>query len=490
MASTSSVQDILVDKWYSLSPGVREWIVKIVVTVVIALLWHVWLGGGTAREEYREADLSNGNPKDNGRRRGVDRTTLEPLPEDLVLEERVSTTIDDPVTNTTTINDEDKDNDDGDNNLIDSENAARIEKEHNDKDNNATEQTNATEDVAPRSARRQNPSPANTETSNTGRTLRTRAGPTTTDRPLIFANQSRDHPGLEAFWQWCDVECSLFRIYSRGRKDGTAVHPPYIPRSRSGQVKVSLQCTNRTGINIQVYWMDYKGKHVPKGKIRPGTTWTQVTWIEHPWIFSNAETDEILLYYIPDRIIPTCAEKPTVDVHDPDVGVHRFELVRAFEESPYWIEIRDPVLPFPAKDHIKSPEQAAEWALLHMHRMKYVHWDILVKYLTNILHEPANAKYRQIRIANPTFFQSVWQTPARGLLLAMGFVEQGAFLELGTAKRLTREQVKQLSSLMFSVSIWRKRSEAADAALEQPAGADGFGRAGYGRVDGMNYSSS
>jgi len=470
-----SQSSVLLEAWESLSLQVREWVIKIAVTLVIAALWH-WY---SFRHRQPSAEISTRFTETahagTGNQRGVSRLLLDPLPQDLVLEETIE------------FEKEEEEKEQGEekhnqqqSTVQPADFAPKDEVEEPSKENDSNENVRATNE--------QESNPARVLTLGEREEANTHVlrPPTTRDasapRP-VFRNQCRDHPGLDAFWYWCDVECSLFRIYSLGRKDGTAVHPPYIPRSRAGQVKVSLRCTNRTPRTINVYWINYKGKDEMKGSIRPGGFWTQHTWIEHPWVFRDSITDDILLYYIPDRIIPTCEQQPTVDVNDPDVGVHRFDFVPAPPESPHWIRIDDPALPFPAKDHFRSPDHATDWVLLHMHRTNYSHWDVLVKYLTNILHEPGNPKYRQIRIENPTFHSAVWQTPARGLLFAMGFVEQGIHIELGTTKRLTKEQVKQLSSLMFSISIWRKRHE---LPYEQPAGADGFGRAGFGRAGTMS----
>ena len=443
---------------------------KIAVTLVIAAVWH-WYSF-RHRQPDANAALTRFTKKTNigtGNHKGVSRLVLDALPQDLVLEEKIEgkeAQGEEHIEQKATVYPADP--------------AAEDEAEetsNEDDANDAVDVTNDNDDVVDQQESK--PTRALTLGEREAANTRVLHNPSPRDASAprtVFRNQSRDHPGLDAFWYWCDIECSLFRIYSLGRKDGTAVHPPYLPRSRAGQVKVSLRCTNRTRRTIHVYWIDYKGKDVRKGKIVPGGSWTQQTWIEHPWVFRDSITDETLLYYIPDRIIPTCEQQPTVDENDPEVGVHRFDFIAAPPESPYWIHIDDPVLPYPAKDHFRSPDDAADWALLHMHRMNYSHWDVLVKYLTNILHEPGNPKYRQIRIENRTFHSAVWQTPAKGLLFAIGFVEQGIHIELGTSKRMTKEQTKQLSSLMFCISIWRKRHELLS---EQPAGADGFGRAGF-----------
>eukprot|EP00977_Amphora_coffeiformis_P012330 scaffold3043_cov180-Amphora_coffeaeformis.AAC.22 len=458
-------QTIILEAWESLPSKCREWITKIAVTLVIVAVWHFRLRQ-PATTAVETTNTGTGNHK------GVSRLLLDPLPQDLVLDENIEgeEAEEEVKESQPTVYPADTALEDEADEPSNHEDTVDVPNNNNDTMDQQKSKPTRALTLGEREA-------ANTHV------LHTPAQRDASSPRPVFRNQSRDHPGLDAFWYWCDVECSLFRIYSLGRKDGTAVHPPYIPRSRAGQVQVSLRCTNRTRRTIHVYWINYKGADVVKGKIFPGASWTQQTWIEHPWVFRDSITDDTLLYYIPDRIIPTCQQQPTIDANDPEMGVHRFDFISAPPESPYWIQIDDPVLPFPAKDHFRSPDHAADWALLHMHRMNYAHWDVLAKYLTNILHEPGNPKYRQIRIENRTFNSTVWQTPARGLLFAIGFVEQGIHIELGTTRRLTKEQVKQLSSLMFSISTWRRQNE---LPYEQPVGADGYGRAGFGRAGAMS----
>jgi hypothetical protein len=99
-------------------------------------------------------------------------------------------------------------------------------------------------------------------------------------RPRIVAASNRHH-GMGDFAQWYDVETSLYRIYTLTRKDGVQVVPPYILSSNRGTVSIFLHVTNNTNHTINVYWVDYKGKHILKWKMNPNQVWTQTTWIDH-----------------------------------------------------------------------------------------------------------------------------------------------------------------------------------------------------------------
>lgn len=91
---------------------------------------------------------------------------------------------------------------------------------------------------------------------------------------------SKEHPGMGSFNYWLDIECSLFRIYTLGRKDGVEVVPPYVPHSYRGTVPIFLHVTNTTSIPLKVFWINFQGKAVHKGDLRPHHFWTQTTWID------------------------------------------------------------------------------------------------------------------------------------------------------------------------------------------------------------------
>ena len=302
---------------------------------------------------------------------------------------------------------------------------------------------------------------------------------------------------MQAFAYWYEVETSLFRIYTLGRNDGVEVVPPYVPHSYRGNVSLSLHVTNKTNTVLKVYWVDYKGKHILKGTIKPNRVWTQTTWIDHPWVFEAADGDETpYLYYIPYRVIPTLDQVPTVS-EDGD-GKMEFSIVPAksssssSSSSPFYIGIEETVMPFPADVHFHTPLLAITWTLQHMSRMvipEEPSVDILQKYLTNIIQHPETAKYRQLRIRSPKF-APIWNSPMKGLLLAVGFVEEGPFVELGCAQHhhpLNRDRVQEVALLSYLLNQWKQNASGGGGVpTQQPEGADGFGRAGFGRAGHIN----
>lgn len=316
------------------------------------------------------------------------------------------------------------------------------------------------------------------------------------NNPALIKATTNAHPGMAAFSYWYEVETSLFRIYTLGRRDDVEVVPPYVPHSYRGNVGVFLHVTNHTNIPIKVFWVDYKGKHMFKGNLKPDHVWTQTTYIDHPWVFEHADTQIPLLYYIPYRVIPTLPDVPTVESDDDQsTGRHQFSLVAPDPLSPHWIGIDDHVMPFPGTSYFTSPLRGMTWTLQQVSRMmsdaaNAPELDKLYKYLTNIVKAPEQVKYRQIRIRSPSF-APIWQSPMRGLLLSVGFVEEHAYAELGCADQpLSRERVQELALLTYLLTQWKLKElesqSKSDSQVQQPEGADGFGRAGFGRAGQMN----
>lgn len=100
------------------------------------------------------------------------------------------------------------------------------------------------------------------------------------DEPPPIKATSNDHPGMEAFNYWHETECSLFRIYTLGRRDNVQVVPPYVPHSYRGTVPIHLNVKNSTDIPMKIFWVNFQGKSIFKGDLKPHHFWTQTTWID------------------------------------------------------------------------------------------------------------------------------------------------------------------------------------------------------------------
>ena len=322
------------------------------------------------------------------------------------------------------------------------------------------------------------------------RSLADQTSPKVTPPPFLSVPSN-----LEGFWHWCDTETSLFRIYTIATRsspdDSFAAIPPYNPSSRRGTVRVQLQVTNQLpSAVVDVMWIDYKGRQIPKGTIRPRQTWHQTTWIDHPWVFLHA--GDVLLHYVPYRIIPTTNHADTMDVEqDSNVGLHRFALrpaAASIDSTEQACSVHDPILPFPAQNHLTTRPLALEWALHHALRMQFDDWDLLLQYSRNLLllDNSNNEKCRSIRLANPNFGPRLWQTPAQGILRALGFRENGGYAQIGNPWGMEASLQENLPRFVQCIEEWQHRAETEQETLIQPQGADGFGRAGFGRAGAIN----
>lgn len=75
----------------------------------------------------------------------------------------------------------------------------------------------------------------------------------------------------------------------------------------------------------------------------------------------------------------------------------------------------------------------------------------------------------------------------RGLVLALGFVKEGPYTELGCRDEpLSSDHIQDVALLSYLLTKWnnerqKQQAESATLHLEQPEGADGFRQAGLGR---------
>lgn len=304
-----------------------------------------------------------------------------------------------------------------------------------------------------------------------------RAGP----RPPM--QSSANHPGMGEFQAWYVAISDLYRQYLIG-SENSDVDAPIIPRSERGNVRVNLEVLNSTTAPIDVFWVDYLGREEWKGSAAPGGTWTQITYVGHPWTF-RSQGGQVLLHYVPFRVIPTTDQCRTVTRQSGE-ALQRFSILSpSYSSSAKGLvcDIVDPIFPFPATK-IQSVNKALEWCYQQMERERSSP-HVLLKYLNNILKDPSEPKYRQIRTSNKRFWNGVWIKAGRGVLHALGFEEKGAYVEMGPATgALSTERVKQVSSAVHGLKGVLARMDGIDE-KQQPEGADGYGRAGYGRI-GMN----
>jgi len=316
-----------------------------------------------------------------------------------------------------------------------------------------------------------------------------------------------EHPGLTSFHLWQDAIASIYRVYNMGASHHDIVVPPQ-PKSERGYVSVHLQIYNRTSRDIDVYWLNYKGNEDHRGiLLANGGSWNQSTWIGHPWVFRDALTQRIVLHYIPYRVIPTTERAVTVSVIDRHVGIHAFSFVRPpLVETDSLFEtdeqhdaclcaIEDRILPYPS-NKLTTIEDAVKFSICQMER-EQISPHILLKYLYKIIQHPEDSKYRQIRTSNAAFWKNVWCNGGRGVLHALGFVENGSYVEMGPPSHV--DDRGEGSNVLLSLerqrhvfdAIFLLENHIADSIdnvdgggfqQQQPRGADGTGRAGYRQI--------
>jgi len=290
----------------------------------------------------------------------------------------------------------------------------------------------------------------------------------------------RNHPGFQEFHVWFDAISSIYRMYDIGNID-TSKDPaiPILPRSERGRVSLSISVENKSSMDIEVYWMDYKGKETLKGTMSAfgrNRHWLQTTWIGHPWAFREKGSGKLLLYYVPYRIIPIIEDTPQEDT----IGSQSFSISNSKYYNPeQTCSIQDHLLPYPAT-LITNIQKAMEISIEQMKRDN-VSPRMLLKYLYNILHSPNETKYRQIRTSNKVFWNNIWCNGGRGVLHALGFEENGAFIEMGPNDGpLPHQRLEDVSNAVFMLEKYLKDFEdITKPTVQQPEGADGSGRANW-----------
>ena len=355
--------------------------------------------------------------------------------------------------------------------------------------------------------------------------------------PLKLHSQAK-HPGLSAYYNWHATITSLYRIYAIPSRDiitntfNPAVLPMH-PSSERGNVAINITVANQTSYeSIQVYWIDYKGNEIHKGNLTRGGSWNQTTYIGHPWTFrvgSDGGEESVLLKYVPFRIAPTVSSNgaettATTSRQESEVVGHNnnnpvatqmFTLRDVPEgyvtrnegyEPSCWVD--DEILPEPplidtynnngdrnmSLFTVHEMQMAIEWSCFQMQREDAASPGVgvaaskrLLQYLKNICLQPDNTKYRRLRTGNRIFFESIYSTGARGVLLALGFEEHMGNLECGPSEgnALNYERLRHISDAMMNVNKALKLMTESDGVV-QPEGVDGFGRAGFGYAGGMN----
>ncbi|CAN5768209.1 hypothetical protein BH11MYX2_BH11MYX2_14500 [soil metagenome] len=61
------------------------------------------------------------------------------------------------------------------------------------------------------------------------------------------------------------------------------------PRSLVSDTSLDLVFSNRTRGTVTIYWLDFKGERVWYNTLAPGDSYSQQTYVTHPWVIVDIE---------------------------------------------------------------------------------------------------------------------------------------------------------------------------------------------------------
>ncbi|KAM4582791.1 von Hippel-Lindau disease tumor suppressor [Fundulus diaphanus] len=91
--------------------------------------------------------------------------------------------------------------------------------------------------------------------------------------------------------------------------------PLPLVRSLNSEIRVNVVFCNRTSRVVRPLWIDYRGEPRPYEDIQPGSGRRMVTYVGHPWIFRDAETDEPFKVNCKELFVPKPSDEGDVHVN-------------------------------------------------------------------------------------------------------------------------------------------------------------------------------
>lgn len=67
-------------------------------------------------------------------------------------------------------------------------------------------------------------------------------------------------------------------------------------KSISGTLETKIIFRNQASERVRIYWIDYTGRRKFYEELDPGGSYTQDTYMTHPWVVTNAREQCVLLF--------------------------------------------------------------------------------------------------------------------------------------------------------------------------------------------------
>jgi VHL beta domain len=74
--------------------------------------------------------------------------------------------------------------------------------------------------------------------------------------------------------------------------------------STESTIQVEIAVINRRKEPVDIYWIDYNCREVPKRTLKAGARWNQRTYVSHPWRIRDPGTGQILKEFVTNPATP------------------------------------------------------------------------------------------------------------------------------------------------------------------------------------------